>query len=257
MILARSAFAFLVRLIAGARTIVDEEYRPGRRASVLHLPPRAIYFANHSSHLDFVTIWSVLPGRVRQHVRPVAAKDYWSDGFKARFVQRMFRPVLVARGRDVLRELRTTAAAPASGEPQLTLPASSRGLRGQLAELGAVLDEGDSLILFPEGTRGDGSEIGTFHAGLARLARAYPEVPVIPVALANLGRILPKGGLIPVPLLGTVEFLAPIRHEPGERDAAYLARARQALIDAVPDPSAEDDDEEPTDHDATIEEQHP
>ena len=56
MILARSALAFLVRLIAGARTIVDEEYRPGRRASVLHLPPRAIYFANHSSHLDFVTL---------------------------------------------------------------------------------------------------------------------------------------------------------------------------------------------------------
>lgn len=243
MPLLRSVFAFLVRLIAGARASVDPSYRPGRRASVLHLPPRAIYFANHSSHLDFVTIWSVLPGSVRQHVRPVAAKDYWGEGWKARFLRHMFHPVLVARGREVLQEMRAERDTP-DDAASLTLSARGRGLRGQLAELGTVLDEGDSLILFPEGTRGGGTRLGTFHAGLARLARAYPEVPVIPVALSNLGRMLPKGGLVPVPLLGTIDFLAPLRAEPGERDSEYLARTRSVLIEAMSDASTEDEPQE-------------
>ncbi|CAG7843985.1 hypothetical protein USB125703_00203 [Pseudoclavibacter triregionum] len=242
MSLADSAFAMLVRLVSGVQVSVDDAYGgvESGRASVLRLPPQAIFFANHSSHLDFATIWAVLPGRLRRRVRPVAAADYWGSGARGRFASRMFRPVLVARrGKDpgslaarAVAETGASASAAAGPEPR-------RGTRGQLAALGAALDAGDSLVIFPEGTRGDGSELGRFHAGLAKTARAYPEVPVVPVALSNLGRILPKGGLVPVPLLGRASFLAPIAPAAEEEDAAFLERARATLLLALPSPEAE------------------
>lgn len=246
MRLARSAFAMLVRLVAGIQLAVDAGYRDaaagraGEAATVLDLPRPAIFYANHSSHLDFVAIWSVLPGAARRRTRPVAAADYWGSGLRGRWADAMFRPVLVTRGRGGERAGRPSSAdAAPSAALSAAAAAAARGLRGQLAALGAALEDGDSLIIFPEGTRGDGAAIARFQAGIARLARAYPEVPLIPVALANLGRILPKGGLVPVPMLGSASFLPPIAPAEGEDDAAFLDRAREALVRALPDPAAE------------------
>lgn len=213
----RGAVAFTTRLITGARPVVSGH----RRESVLGLPRQAVFFANHSSHLDFLTIWAVLPAHLRSRLRPVAAADYWGSGVRGRFATTLFNPYLVDRGKS---------AARAPGEEK-----HGSQLDGMLA----VLDAGDSLAIFPEGTRGDGHEIAPFHAGLVRLARQRPDVPIVPVALANLGRILPKGGRIPVPILGTVTFLQPLALQDGESDDHFLTRARDALITAFPDPEAE------------------
>lgn len=237
MTLAQSAFAMLVRLVSGAQAVVDEGYGGARPASVLALPRQAVYYANHSSHLDFATIWAVLPGTLRRRARPVAAADYWGAGLRGRFAGAMFRPVLVRRPGRAAPEDAPRAGAP---EPAAEAP---RGLRGQLASLAAALEAGESLIIFPEGTRGATGELAAFQPGLAKLARAYPEVPVVPVALSNLGRILPKGGLVPVPLLGRAAFLAPIAPLPREDDRAFLERARATLVEALPDPDAERDEE--------------
>ena len=40
-----------------------------------------IYFANHTSHLDTIVIWTSLPAVLRRVTRPVAARDYWDHGF--------------------------------------------------------------------------------------------------------------------------------------------------------------------------------
>ena len=93
-----------------------------------------------------------------------------------------------------------------------------------------VLDAGDSLIIFPEGTRGDGQSVAAFHSGLYHLAAHAPHLPAVPVGLHNLGRILPKGGVIPVPHLATVSFCAPLFLADGETKDAFLARARAALV---------------------------
>lgn len=247
MRIAQAVLAAVVRLIAGARPIVDDGYagpHPPEApraavATVLDLPAQAVYFANHSSHLDFVTVWAVLPGTLRRRVRPVAAADYWGGGWKGRATAALFRPVLVERGRG---RGRGEDAGAGAGRTEPAGPAV-RGLHGQLATLGAVLEEGDSLLLFPEGTRGDGHEIARFQAGLARLARAFPEVPIIPVALANLGRILPKGGTVPVPLLGTAAFLPPLAIDGDESETEFLERARTVLAEALPDPELEIDAE--------------
>lgn len=223
MTVAQSLVALGVRIVTGARPIVTSSAVDARPATVLDLPTPAVFFANHSSHLDFLTIWAILPGRLRRQARPVAAADYWGSGARGRIATRLFNPYLVDRGK---------------GEPTApSVPGSPR--RSQVAGMLEVLDAGDSLIIFPEGTRGDGRSLAAFQAGIARIARARPNVPLVPVALANLGRILPKGGLVPVPLLGTATFLEPVTIGVDESDDDFLIRMRQLIERALPDPEAE------------------
>ena len=56
-----------------------------------------------------------------------------------------------------------------------------------------MLERGQSLVIFPEGTRGSGEEIAPFKSGLFHLARRFPEAELVPVYLDNLARIMPKG----------------------------------------------------------------
>jgi 1-acyl-sn-glycerol-3-phosphate acyltransferase len=168
---------------------------------------QCIFYANHSSHLDVVVLWAVLPSAVRQRTRPVAAKDYWEKrALRQFFSTRVFNAVLVDRDGDLA------------------------ALRQQLNQLVSALDAGSSLIIFPEGTRGHGGDVAPFRAGLHFLARQRPDVDLVPVNLHNLGNIMPKGEFAPVPHLSRVTFGAPLHLEPGEGKDAFLERARQVLI---------------------------
>jgi 1-acyl-sn-glycerol-3-phosphate acyltransferase len=171
-------------------------------------PAQRIYFANHSSHGDFVLLWSALPPALRARTRPVAGADYWLAGRLRRWlIEAVFRGVLVERG----------GAARADADP--------------LAPLLQALDHGDSLIIFPEGTRNTTEVMLPFKSGLYHLARQRPAVELVPVWLENLNRVMPKGEVLPVPLLCSVSFGAPIRLETGEDKRAFLDRARQRIVD--------------------------
>jgi 1-acyl-sn-glycerol-3-phosphate acyltransferase len=169
-----------------------------------------IYYANHTSHMDFAVLWASLPGNVRRRARPVAARDYWERGALRRyFSQRVFRAVLVERG---------------NGGP--LAPAVRRELFDRML---AALDAGESLIIFPEGTRGTGDYVAPFKAGIYHLAQRRPHLDFVPVFLHNLNRILPKGEVLPVPLIAQVVFGPPIRLHADETKAEFLQRARDAL----------------------------
>jgi 1-acyl-sn-glycerol-3-phosphate acyltransferase len=171
-----------------------------------------IFFANHQSHLDFIVIWSVLPPDLRARTRPVAAREYWTaSALRRHFAVNVFRAVLVDRTET-----------------------SVSGIRAEMDQLLAALDAGDSIIIFPEGTRGGGNELAPFKGGLDFLARQRPEVDLVPVHLRNLGRIMPKGEFLPVPQLSAVTFGPPIHRREDESKADFLARARQAVLDLEP-----------------------
>jgi 1-acyl-sn-glycerol-3-phosphate acyltransferase len=73
----------------------------------------------------------------------------------------------------------------------------------------ATLRAGNSLILFPEGTRGIGEEVTRFHSGIAHLVERCPDIPILPAYLVNMGRSLPKGEWIPVPFFCEVRIGQP------------------------------------------------
>jgi len=104
------------------------------------------------------------------------------------------------------------------------------GEQDPLEPLAQALESGDSIILFPEGTRGHAEEPQPFKAGLYNLALRFPQVVLVPAWIANVQRVMPKGEVVPVPILCSVTFGAPVRVEPGEDRRRFLERARQAVI---------------------------
>lgn len=163
-----------------------------------------IYFANHSSHLDTILVWAAMPPDLRRRVRPVAAADYWGKG-------RLNRHIALKVLNAVLIDRQTRSSNP-------------------LEPLEQALAAGDSLIIFPEGTRGTGELPGEFKPGLYRLAKSFPTVELVPVFLDNLRRALPKGSFVPVPLSCVARFGAPMHMLPDESKDEFLERARAAVV---------------------------
>jgi 1-acyl-sn-glycerol-3-phosphate acyltransferase len=170
-------------------------------------PRPRVYFANHNSHADFVLIWTVLPGALRKRTRPVAGADYWLlNPARRYFGERVFNAVLIDRNRETRKE-----------DP--------------IAQMAAAVDQGSSLIVFPEGTRNMTDwPLQPFKSGLFHFARLRPRIELVPVWIENLNRVMPKGEFIPVPLLCTVTFGAPLHLAEGEEKDAFLARASAALL---------------------------
>jgi 1-acyl-sn-glycerol-3-phosphate acyltransferase len=189
------------RLISG----VQVTWRDG-----LPPPRQSVFFANHTSHLDFVVLWSSLPRELRTRTRPVAAQDYWSTGLRRKLAVDVFNALLVARHQGV------TA----------TRNAQARDTIDRIAE-----EMGDkySLIIFPEGTRGTGEEVGPFKSGIYYLCLRKPALQLVPAYIENLNRILPKGEFLPVPFISRVTFGSPAFLEPSESKEHFLMRLRDAL----------------------------
>lgn len=174
-----------------------------------------VYFANHTSHLDFVVLWSALPPEIRAKTRPIAAKDYWEETpLRRYFAQNVFRAVLLDRG--------SLAKTKSADEAHFV----GRHLIEEMAE---ALGRENSLIMFPEGTRGTGEKMGPFRSGLYHLALRRPDAELVPAYLENLNRILPKGEFLPVPMLSLLTFGKPLQVEPGEEKETFLERAREAV----------------------------
>ena len=190
------ALAFVARLITGAQ---------GHWQGSPPMAEQRIYFANHQSHFDWVLIWAALPRELRAATRQIAARDYWTSGaFKHWLTREVFNAVYVSRTRSDDEDL--------------------------LEPLVQALQNGDLLVIFPEGTRSNKGEPQPFKSGLYHLAEQFPNVPLIPAWIDNVQRVMPKGEVLPVPILCSVTFGAPMQVDAGEDKRVFLERARSAVI---------------------------
>ena len=180
----------------------------GAQARWQGCPPKAeqrIYFANHQSHADLILIWAALPSELRSITRPIAAKDYWTQTpFKQWITTAVFNAIYVDRAKT--------------------------GDQDPLEPLIDALQNGDSVILFPEGTRGNQEEPQPFKSGLYNLAQKFPQVILVPAWINNVQRVMPKGEVVPVPILCSVTFGEPIALGEGEDRSGFLLRARHAVM---------------------------
>ena len=176
------------------------------------VPVQRIYFGNHNSHADFALIWASLPTPLRRMTRAVAGADYWNASPLRRYIiHEVLHGVVIERSREG-----------STVEP--------------VDIMAAALEGGDSLILFPEGTRNTTDELLLpMKSGIYHLAQKCPQIDLVPVWMDNLGRLLPKGEIVPVPLLCSISFGTPLRLQPGEDKETFLARIRDALLATMRD----------------------
>jgi 1-acyl-sn-glycerol-3-phosphate acyltransferase len=192
----KSLFAALARFITGANA---------RWVGAVPDTRQRVYFANHTSNLDTLVIWASLPPEVRDLTRPVGARDYWTQNkLRLYIANQIFNAVLIERKKPTPHD-------------------------NPLTDMLNALGDRHSLIIFPEGGRQTGTEMGPFKGGLFHLAKDRPDIEFVPVLIENLNRILPKGEILPVPLLGGVSFGGPIKLENGEDKVTFLDRAQTAV----------------------------
>ncbi|MBD3613910.1 lysophospholipid acyltransferase family protein [Kingella kingae] len=195
---------FFVSFITGVR--------PKFEGDIAFSPEKKVYFANHASHGDFVMVWISLPKPWRKLARPVAGADYWLKGKIRRFViQQVFNGLLIMRN---------------GNDPKAIT-----------AQMTAALQEGSSLIIFPEGTRNTDDDVVLlpFKSGIYHLARENPDVQFVPIWIDNINRVLPKGKLIPVPIICSVNIGQEMQLFPGESKDEFLQRARDAMLALAPE----------------------
>jgi 1-acyl-sn-glycerol-3-phosphate acyltransferase len=165
----------------------------------LRLEDPFVLVANHSSHLDTISLLSLFPLRRLRRMRPCAASDYFERNRAIAFLAHTFFNILPIARVDI------------------------RAEDHPIRRMREALECGDSLLLFPEGTRGAGGEIGPLRAGVAYLSEQVGGLRVVPVWLENMGRALPKGEFLPVPFFCEVRFGTPLA----------LSGTRQEMLESL------------------------
>lgn len=167
----------------------------------------AIIVANHNSHLDTFILMTLFPCKTVEQIRPVAAEDYFlRNPFLAWFALNIV-------GIIPLRRQNLTSG------------------KDPLKDCSQALENGEILIIYPEGSRGNPESLSDFKCGIAHLAKRHPDVPIYPVFLHGLGKALPKGESLLVPFFCDVLIGEPIYwtgHKKGFMD--LLNRCMQNLI---------------------------
>jgi 1-acyl-sn-glycerol-3-phosphate acyltransferase len=171
----------------------------------------AIFVANHSSHLDTPLILGALPPRITRKLAVGAAADYFFDSR------------IIAAATTLLFN---------------AFPVERRGSRRGRSLAAELVEDGWSLLLYPEGSRTVDGWLTAFKLGAAQLC-TMKRVPAVPIALRGTFAAMPRGRWWPHPGRPrvTVRIGRPLHVEPAETVPEFRTR----LVRAVATLWAEDD----------------
>ncbi len=165
-----------------------------------------ILVANHNSHFDVVSIIAGMPGDKIKNLKTLVAGDYFGRTNVARsLTDFFFNAIMIYRDRK------------------------DENVSG-VEVLDQVLKNGESLVLFPEGSRGKPGVIAEFKSGIAILLKNNPDIPFIPVYLDGFGRVLPKDKTIILPMECKVRFGEPIYIDKSKEMEAILDDVKNAIL---------------------------
>lgn len=136
----------------------------------------AVIVANHTSHVDALLLMSLFPICSIHKIKPIAAADYFFNTPIKRFIFKTLLGAIPITRKNV----RTSA-------------------KNLFAEMIESLNNKDTLIIFPEGTRSMDKEMHEFKQGIAHLAKLCPEVPFVPVYIHGAQDVMPKWDALLVP----------------------------------------------------------
>lgn len=141
------------------------------KANFLLQEKQFIIVANHNSHIDTMTLMASLPCSIVHKVKPVAAADYFGKTkFRAAMSNYFINTLLISRkGGNAIQTMKKT------------------------------LENGYSLIIFPEGSRGEPDSEQQMKPGVALLLSLCPDVKYVPAYMFGMGKIMPKGDGLIVP----------------------------------------------------------
>ncbi len=203
-------------IILGSIGVLRAARNFGWRAEGLHhvtgCDGPVILAANHQSHADTAAILGTLPRAVRERTAVAAALDVFgrADNGSMPSIKREFLQLVVAAGFHAF-------AFDRHGPPL-------RSVRSAVQ----LIQNGWSVLLYPEGTRSRTGQMGPFKAGVGVLARITRR-PVVPVHVAGGRRILPCGATVPRSGRITVRYGRTISYVKGETLAAFTARIQDRV----------------------------
>jgi len=178
----RFLYGFLARIFL--RLFVGVKFQSGR---FLLQEEQFIIVANHNSHLDTITILASLPGSIIHKVKPVAAADHFGKTkTKEKLSNYFVNTLLIRRKRD-------------KEDPE----------NDPIHKMIRALDEGYSLILFPEGTRGEPEVQQPLKPGVALVLSQRPTVKYVPGYMKGMGKAMPKNDNLIVPFSSTLVYGEP------------------------------------------------
>jgi len=193
----RNLLAKIIRVYFGLDVVKESDLKTQDKP--------VVFFANHSSHLDFVLVWACLPPAIRANLVPIAASDYWCKNAARKWIcAQFFHGVMIERN------------------------AVSRK-NNPVREIAKILEEGHSVLIFPEGGRKSHTVVQDFKSGIYHISKRMPGVNFIPVHITNANRSMPAGTVVPLPLVCSLTFFEPIKLEEQETRQEFLARARMAV----------------------------
>ncbi|WP_370551831.1 lysophospholipid acyltransferase family protein [Citrobacter sp. Res13-Sevr-PEB04-36] len=162
----------------------------------------AIVVANHNSHMDVFALLPLFALRRQGDIHPVVAADYFlRNKWMAWFALNILNIIPITR---------------------------KGGEADPLAQCEQALRDGKTLILFPEGTRGEPGLLAPLKSGVWHLSQRMPEVPIIPVWLRGTEHVMAKGNRIPLPLFIDVNIGRPLVAQSDKR--VFMDDLRQQLM---------------------------